>query len=179
MFRNYLLTAWRNMVKNRLYTFINILCLVVGLTVFVFGSMLLNYERHYDTFFANVDRIMTVGTVFTPEANVGMKEFDGTYSAVMPLIASQLPEVKATARTQRREFLLTEGDNDYYEQLYFADPAFTTILNFDYLEGDASALEDPRGLIVTRSMAEKYFGEGHFSARSSPWIISSSCMSRA
>jgi putative ABC transport system permease protein len=165
MFRNYLLTAWRNIVKNRLYTFINILCLVVGLTVFVFGSMLLNYERHYDTFFANVDRVMTVGTVFTPEANVGMKEFDGTYSAVMPLIASQLPEVKATARTQRREFLLTEGDNDYYEQLYFADPAFTTILNFDYLEGDASALEDPRGLIVTRSMAEKYFGEGPFLGR--------------
>ena len=35
MFRNYLLTAWRNIVKNRIYTLVNILCLVVGLTVFV------------------------------------------------------------------------------------------------------------------------------------------------
>ena len=165
MFRNYLLTAWRNIIKNRLYTFINILCLVVGLTVFVFGSMLLNYERHYDTFFANVDRIMTVGTVFTPEANIGMKEFDGTYSAVMPLIASQLPEINSTARTFRREFLLTEGDDDYYEHLYFADPAFTDILQFDYIEGDASALKDPRGLVVTQSMAKKYFGKGPFLGR--------------
>jgi putative ABC transport system permease protein len=131
MFRNYLLTAWRNIVKNRIYTLVNILCLVVGLTVFVFGTMLMNYERHYDTFFANVERVMTVGTVFTPEANIGMKEIDGTYSAVMPLIASQLPEISATARTFRREFLFTEGDNDYYEHLYFADPAFTDILQFN------------------------------------------------
>lgn len=162
MFRNYLLTAWRNIVKNRIYTLVNILCLVVGLTVFVFGTMLLNYERHYDTFFANVERVMTVGTVFTPEANIGMKEFDGTYSAVMPLIKSQLPEIQYTARTFHREFLLTEGDNNYYERLYFADPALTNILLFDYLEGDASALRDPRGLIVTHSMAQKYFGKGPF-----------------
>jgi putative ABC transport system permease protein len=165
MFRNYLLTAWRNIVKNRIYTLVNILCLVVGLTVFVFGTMLMNYERHYDTFFANVERVMTVGTVFTPEANIGMKEIDGTYSAVMPLIASQLPEISATARTFRREFLFTEGDNDYYEHLYFADPAFTDILQFNYIEGDASALQDPRGLVVTESMAKKYFGQGPFLGR--------------
>ncbi|MFT5805165.1 MAG: putative ABC transport system permease protein, partial [Candidatus Paceibacteria bacterium] len=107
MLRNYLLTAWRNIIKNRVYTLINILCLVVGLTVFVFGSMLIDYERHYDSFFANADRIMTVGTVFTPEANIGVKEFDGTYSAVQPLIKAQVPGVTLSARTFVREFLVT------------------------------------------------------------------------
>ena len=162
MLRNYLLTAWRNIIKNRVYTLINILCLVVGLTVFVFGSMLIDYERHYDSFFANASRIMTVGTVFTSEANVGVKEFDGTYSIVQPLIETQVPEVALSARTFRREYLVTQGDKDFYEDLHFADAALTQILQFNYMEGDASALQDPRGLIVTHSLATKYFGAGPY-----------------
>jgi putative ABC transport system permease protein len=162
MLRNYLLTAWRNIIKNRVYTLINILCLVVGLTVFVFGSMLIDYERHYDSFFANADRIMTVGTVFTPEADIGVKEFDGTYSAVQPLIKAQVPGVTLSARTFVRKFLVTQGDFDYYENLHFADPELTQILTFDYVEGDVSALQDPHGLIVTQSLATKYFGAGPY-----------------
>ena len=165
MLRNYLLTAWRNIIKNPAYALINIMCLVVGLTVFVFGSMLIDYERHYDSFFANAERIMAVGTMFSPEANIGIKEYDGTYSAIKPLIETQIPEVAHSARRFQREFLVTQGDSDYYENLFFADPALTQILQFDYIEGDASALQDPRGLIVSQSLAIKYFGDGPYLAQ--------------
>ncbi len=160
MLKNYLIIAWRQLVKNKLYASINVLGLVVGLSIFLFSTLLVAYERSHDLFFENADRTFTVGSLFSPSANIGVNESDGIYTAFAPLIEAEVTGVQAIARTVGREFLISVQDAHYYQDIAFADPALLQILDFAYLEGDAGALEDPTGVMLTRDMALKLFGPG-------------------
>ncbi len=158
MLGNYLIMAWRQIRKNKLYSAINILGLVVGLAVYLFGSMLVHYETTHDSFWRNSSRIYTVGSVFSPLANIGVSETDGVYSAFGPLIRADIPELEGVARTINRKFLVSLDDVHFYEKIRFVDPEFMTIFDFRFVEGDARALEDPSGLLLTESVARKFFG---------------------
>lgn len=157
MLANYFLLAWRAIQKNKRYAAINILGLTVGLLVYVFGTLFVNYEHSHDLFWKSSQRIFTVGTVFGPAANVGVAESDGIYTAFAPLIKTELTEVEAVARTVGREFLVSIDDTHYYHDIRFADPALLRIFDFDYLEGAANALDDPRGVVITRAIRDKFF----------------------
>ncbi len=160
MFANYVLIAWRQLKKNKLYASINILGLVVGLAIYLFSSLLVDYERSHDLFYENADRTFTVGSLFSPTAGIGVMESDGIYTAFTPLIREELPNLEAIARTVAREFLLSVDDNHYYQGVRFADKELLEIFDFVYLEGDDRALTMPTGLLLTRSMATKLFGPG-------------------
>jgi putative ABC transport system permease protein len=159
MIKNYLLIAWRQMLKNKLYASINIVGLVVGLAVYIFGSLLVDYERSHDLFFKNSDRIYSAGSLFSATANIGVKENPGIYTAIAPLILADVEDVEEAARTVSEEFLLSIEDDHYYENIQFTDPSFLRIFDFDYIEGDSRALDDPLGMLITRSMASKLFGD--------------------
>lgn len=163
MFRNYLLTAWRNVSKHRLYTAINVTGLVIGLAVYLFGSLLADYERSHDMFYTNAERIYTIGSVVSPSSNLGVRELDGAYTAFAPLLKADVQELETVARTVSREYLLTVEDNSFYEGVRFADMALLDIFSFDYIEGDRSALQTPDGLLLTEPTARKLFGDG-------PWL---------
>ena len=158
MLKNYVISAWRNVFKNRLYAAINVFGLALGLTVYFLGGILATYEETHDTMFANHGRTYTIGSLLSPNADFGVKEFDTTYTAVGPHLEAGLPNVEAMARTVRRSYLLTVEDNSFYERLRFADSSLLQIFDFTYLAGSAEALENPDGLLVTRSMAERLFG---------------------
>jgi len=159
MLKNYLTIAWRQILKNKLYAAINIIGLMVGLAIFIFGTLLVRYENSHDTHWKNASRVYTAGSVFGPTAQVGISETDGIYTAFAPFIDTDVPEVEKIARTVQVGFLLSYGDDNYYESIQFADPEFLEIFDFDYLEGDARALEDPAGLLMTQTMARKIFGD--------------------
>jgi putative ABC transport system permease protein len=160
MYANYIKLALRNMAKNRLYAFINIAGLSIGLAVFLFGMLLAGYERDHDSMFSKRDRIYTAGSVFADGADIGVLETDGTNTAMGPLLETNVTELEAVARTVSREFLVTvAGSSDsYYHNISFADPELTQIFDFSYLAGDGSAIGDPRGLILSEATALKYFG---------------------
>lgn len=157
MLKNYLLIAWRQLLKNKLYAGINVLGLVAGLTVYIFGFLLVDYEESHDQFFENSDRIYTAASYVSPDAGVGLGLLDGVYTGVGPLIETELP-VEAVARTVRQEFLVSIDDRQFYERIQFVDPAFSGIFDFEFLDGDEKALQSPNGMIMVRSVAEKYFG---------------------
>ena len=158
MLKNYLLIAWRELLKNKLYAGINLLGLTVGLTVYVFGFLLVAYEESHDQFFENSDRIYTAASHFSPDAGIGLTLLDGVYTGVAPLIETDLPQIEATARSVRREFLVSLDDRQFYERIQFVDPELLDVFNFDYIDGDKNALTNPNGMVMVRSMAEKYFG---------------------
>ena len=158
MFSSYIRLALRNLAKNRLYAAINVLGLALGLTIFMSGAIIAKYEENHDHMFSQRDRIYTVGTVFNPAAKIGIKETDGVYSAFGPLMEAEVPELEAVVRTIGREFLVGQGLDSYYQTIRFADPQFTRIFDFNYIEGDASVLEDPSSMIITESAARKLFG---------------------
>ena len=158
MLENYLQIAWRNIVRNKVYSAISILGLAVGLAMYAFSSLLAAYENNHDAFMPNIDRVYFVGAVAAPTANFGVGAIDGNWTAVGPLLAAEAPEIEAIARSYYREFLISIDDRNYYQQIGFTDPDFTKIFNLSYIEGDASALTDPAGVLITESLRRKLFG---------------------
>ena len=159
MFWNYVKIALRNLRKNKAFAAINISGLAIGMTIYVFGGLLVNYERTHDVFFEKYDRTYTIGATASPELNVGVDNFNSVQSAVGPLIDAELSDVEAVARTILREYLVTMGPDSFYEQIRFADPAFLQIFDFNYIHGDSGVLEDPSALLISETMAIKYFGK--------------------
>src|SRR5210317_1157114 len=145
MFWNNVKIALRNLRKNKVFAAVNIFGLALGLTIYVFGGLLVKYEKTHDMFFENVSRIYTIGSIAAPDLNVGIDNFNATFPAVGPIIEAELQDADAVARTITRGFLLTAGPESFYEQISFADPTFLDIFDFDYIQGDSSALRDPSG----------------------------------
>jgi putative ABC transport system permease protein len=158
MLWNNIIIALRNLRKNKAFAAINISGLALGLTIYIFGGLLVEYENTHDQSYANVNRIYTIGSTANPELNVGVDKFNSTFMAVAPIIKAELSDIDAVARTRNREYLLTSGAESYYEGLRFADPELLTIFDFNYIHGDSSALDDPSGLLITETIAIKYFG---------------------
>lgn len=158
MFWNYLISALRNLRKHKLFAAINIAGLAVGLTVYVFGGLLIEYEQTHDLFFEKAQRTYTVGSVAAEGLDVGVNVMASTFTAVGPIIDTELSDVEMTARTVGREFLIKMGAEGFYQEIRFADPEFLQIFDFDYIHGDSTALDDPSGMLITESVAQKYFG---------------------
>lgn len=159
MLRNYVNTALRSLSKNKLYSLINVAGLTIGLVIYVFSQLIGDYERNHDVFFPNSERIFAIYAIFQPDAGIGIRSSSGIQTSVAPLIPAEIPEIEATARFLAREYLARYGDRKFYQGIRFADPDFLKIFQFEYLAGNPeTALDDPHGLIVTQSMARKYFG---------------------
>ncbi|MDJ0699467.1 MAG: ABC transporter permease [Woeseiaceae bacterium] len=156
---NNLKIAIRNIKKNKLFATINIAGLAIGLTVYLFGGLLVKYEETHDLFFENASNTYTVGSIAAEGTNFGVEFIDATYLGIGPLVESELSDVLEVARTYRWEYLVSVGEDSFYQNVRFTDPALLRIFDFDYLHGDETALEDASGLVITESTAIKYFGD--------------------
>ncbi len=159
MFTNNLKIAIRNLKKNKLFATINIAGLAIGLTVYLFGGLLVKYEQTHDLFFENARNTYTVGSIAAEGTNFGVEFIDAAYLGIGPLIESELSDVLEVARSFRWEYLVSVGEDSFYQNVRFTDPAILRIFDFDYLHGDESALEDASGLVITETTAIKYFGD--------------------
>jgi putative ABC transport system permease protein len=158
MFWNNVKIAIRNLRKNKLFALINIAGLAIGMTIFVFGMLLVRYESTHDAFFENSDRTYVVGAYAAPELDIGVKGMNSTVSTVGPIIETELADVEAVARTLRYQYLVSLGSESFYQDIWFSDAELLDIFDFNYIHGDASALDDPTAMIITESSAIKYFG---------------------
>jgi len=158
MIWNNIKIALRNLRKNKLFAFINIAGLALGLTIYVFGGLLIKYERDHDVFFENSANVYTIASRAAPGLDIGIQELNAAYSAIGPLVETELPDVQAVARTIGTEYLVSNGTESFYQGIRFADPAFLEIFDLQYTHGDSSALEDPSGIVLSETAADKYFG---------------------
>jgi len=158
MIRNYLTVALRNLVKHRLYSAINIVGLAVGLAASILIGLFVRNELNHDSFFSHADRTYQVAMY----AGLPGREPEYTSSTMLPFAEAfrqGFPEVEATARILRQRSILQQGDAQFFELAMLADPTFLRLFDFPFLAGDReTALDDPSGIVLTRSMAQKYFG---------------------
>ncbi len=159
MFQNYVKIAIRSILKNKLYAIINILGLTMGLSIYLFGGLMANYEYTHDTFFKNYDRVYTIRGEVNPLAGIGIGQVDNVPSGVAPVMKAELEEVEAIARTIFREFLVSINEDNYYENVRFADAELLDIFDFEFIIGDKSALSNSTGIIISESYAKKFFGD--------------------
>lgn len=158
MFENYLKIALRIMAKNKLYAVINIIGLAIGLAVYLFAHILVNYEQTHDINFVNSDRIYTIGYRLTPDANISVKEIGTVHSALGPLLEAEIEDIETTARANHISYVVTIGDKSFHESIKFVDPDFLNIFDFNYIQGQSDALEKPDAVVITAEIAHKWFG---------------------
>jgi putative ABC transport system permease protein len=159
MFRNYLKTAFRNLRKNRLYSAINIFGLTVGLAACLLIGVYINHELSYDKFNVKADRIVRATMEYKQSGTVNTTATTGT--RVGPQFKRIFPAVEDYARTFLSHNVIRTNDKMFDEpRILFADPAFFKIFSFQLVQGNiTTALDAPDKIVITQSMAKKYFGE--------------------
>jgi putative ABC transport system permease protein len=158
MFKNYLKTAFRNLGKNKLYSGINIIGLTAGLAACLLIGVFISHELSYDKFNKNAERIVRVTMEYSKAGTVNTTATTGT--KIGPQFKRTFPSVEEYARTFLSHGIVKYGEKIFDEQrILFADDPFFKIFSFRLIEGNASSVLDAPGKIVlTRSMAKKYFG---------------------
>jgi putative ABC transport system permease protein len=159
MFRNYLKTAFRSLRKNKLYSAINIFGLMVGLAACLLIGVYINHELSYDKFNTNADRIVRATMEYKFSGTVNSTATTGT--KVGPQFKRIFPSIEEYVRTFISHNVVQTDDKMFDEpRILYADPAFFKIFSFRLIKGDAAtALDAPDKIVLSRSMAKKYFGD--------------------
>jgi len=158
MYKNYFKTAFRNLLRNKIFSGINILGLALGLAVFILIMLWVKSEMSYNDFHKDVDRITAVMT---------NKYFENgetqTFAAVPPPLAAaiqkDLPEVEYACNASwgdNRQFTL--GDKNFVESGLYVNPQFLKVFSFPLVKGNADkVLKEPHTVLITERLAKKYF----------------------
>lgn len=161
MFPNFLKVTWRNLIKNKITSFITISGLSLGIAVTLLTVLYVNNQLSYDGFHANFDKIYRV---------ISVSESDGEqdevraklFAPLAPLLQQSIPEVEQTVRFfNQQEAIISYGESVYLEENnLFTDPSFFRFFSFELLQGDRDeALARPFTMVVTPEFGKKYFGD--------------------
>src|ERR1044071_4430152 len=171
MVKNYFKTAWRNLLKNKTFSAINILGLAIGIGAFLLIINYLRFEYSFDDFNVKKDRIYRVPMVIT-ETNGKPQSFAFTYPALAPAMKKDFPEVEEAIRFRRRWGVVQHGEQKIVENgmIYYVDPAVFKVFSFPFEKGTAAtAFTQLNDAVITRSTAEKYFGNEDPIGKSLHW----------
>jgi len=156
MRKNFLKTALRYIVLNKGYSLINVLGLAVGMAVFILIILFVREEISYDRFHENSDNIFRIVAGEPDDKD----SFSGTPAPLGPTLIDIIPEIEEYVRMSRTSGMLRYEDKLFFEKRFFiADPSFFKVFSFPLVKGDyTTVLEAPNSMIITESMAIKYFG---------------------
>jgi putative ABC transport system permease protein len=159
MFRNYVIAALRNLARNPLYAALNIGGVALGFTAALLIVLYVRDELSYENFIPGYRDTYLVATTGTPpEGHAPIKSFS-TPSHVAAWINLDMATVASAARLTNSQIVVRRGDFEALESVYWADPNIVSILPLAVFAGNlATALDQPDGLVLTRTMARKYFG---------------------
>jgi len=164
MLRNYLITALRNLVRNRLYSAVAIGGLAVGFCTAIMVGLIVRNDLTYEHFIAGHERTYAVVTHTIPGAPNSFTE-PHTDWRVARLLELNAPEVEASTRIVLTDQFhggdapLQRGDVNGSELIYWADPNVFDLLPLPVLIGDLkTALQQPDSIVLPRRVADKYFG---------------------
>lgn len=158
MIRNYFKIAWRNLVKNKGYSAINILGLAIGMAVCLLIMLFVQHELSYDRYHAHAGRIYRADT----EIKFGNNHLDlASANTVLGETAkNEIAAVEDYARIRWANGVLIKKDHENIResQVAYADNSLFSIFSFPFLDGDPkTALAEPNSLVISESVALKYF----------------------
>jgi predicted permease len=155
MIRNYLKIALRNLVRHKAYSTLNIAGLAIGIACSILIFLWVQDELSYDKFNVNANEIYRL------TANAGDFKAAVTPAGMAEGLQSEMPELKATVRLSKPSTNLFEvGEHKFEEQrVFYVDSNFLQVFTYKLLHGNTTiALQRPDAILITKSMAEKYFG---------------------
>src|ERR1700704_4121955 len=168
MIKNYLKSAYRNLLRNKNYTIINIAGLAAGIAVCLIIFIIIQFELSFDNFHSKKDRIYRVLTEYhhADAANIfygkgvpfpmpaGLKTAFPQLEQVAPIYASHNDQLQVldVNGTPVKNFKEQSG-------VFYTDPSFFNIFDFPLLAGSYESLKDPNNVLLTEEIAETYFGD--------------------
>ena len=158
MLNNYFKTAWRNLLKNKVFSFINIFGLSTGIACFVLIASFVYNELNYDKYPKNAKDIYRVHVSLTGNGDVAV--YPNVDVAVGEGMKNAFPEILASTRISPVKDYVKYNDKQFKEQhLAFADSNFLQLFSIPLIEGsDKDALVQPNSIVISKALAKKYFG---------------------
>src|ERR1700744_1898269 len=157
MFKNYLTIAFRNIVRHKAYSFINIAGLAIGMAASILLWLWVKHELSYDRWHEHAGQTYRITVTASEDFKAAVNP------AGMPEgLQAEMPEIKNTVRLSHPGTHLFETGNRKFEEkrVFYADSTFLQVFSFPLVKGDArTALQRPDGMLITEDMAKKYFGK--------------------
>src|SRR5205809_5074183 len=168
MFKNYFKTAFRSLIRNRNYTIINIAGLAVGIAVCMMIFIIIQFQTSYDTFHSKKDRVYRVLTE-SHHADAATTTYGKNVPFPMPTgLKTAFPQLEqiAPVYASHNDELQVIDDNgtpvkNFKEQsgVFYTSPSFFKMFDFPLLTGSYESLKDPNNVLLTKEIAETYFGD--------------------
>ncbi|MDO1447921.1 ABC transporter permease [Rhodocytophaga aerolata] len=161
MIRNYFKIAYRNLIRHKSFSFLNILGLTLGLTACLLIALFVRDEKSFDTFIPEGDRIYRIYLQVTN--NEGTNNSAGTPPRFATTLPQEFPEVEKALRLLKLQSkdLFEAGDKKIYEEGGIAvDSTFFDFFPLSFAYGTTTGIfDDPTSIIISKEMAERYFGK--------------------
>jgi len=158
MLRNYLIVAIRNLTRNTLYSFINILGLAVGIASCILVLMFIQNELSYDQFHKNADRIYRV----IRERSNGNQQtvMPTTSGALHQVFQNDFPEIEMAVRFTESTGDLQYGHKTSPERFALVSPTFFSLFDISFIKGTPeSVIQQPMSVVLSERLAKKLFGD--------------------
>jgi putative ABC transport system permease protein len=157
MFKNYLKLAFRHLARKKIFSFINIFGLTVGLISCTLIGLFITDELSFDTFHHNAASIVRVTMDYKKGSTPALSALTGT--KVGPQFKRTFPDVRDYTRTLIARSVISIGPTRFNEnRLLYTDASFLHLFTFPVLAGDANSLAQKENILLTASAAKKYFG---------------------
>jgi putative ABC transport system permease protein len=157
MGKHYLKIAWRNIKRNKGYSFLNISGIAIGLAAFWLITLYVADELSYDKFFSNSEQIFRVAQHAKWEN--GKMDLALTSPPFAVALKNEFPDVEEAVRINiEGGDLINYGNKSFsQEDIWFAENTFFALFDYPFLYGDgATALKNPGSMVITESLANKY-----------------------
>jgi len=165
MLKNYFKIAFRNLKRQKIYSFINITGLSLGLACCILITLYVHFELSYDGYHDKADNIYRIIEI---ETESGKKQYSAaTPAPLAPTLSEEFPDIVQVVRIFHPSWIekwkISYEDRTFFEEgVFFADPSILEVFNFPLIHGqEQNALREPYSMIITKEMAQKYFGHSN------------------
>lgn len=156
MLRNYLTVAIRNLLRQKVYSFINVFGLAIGIAFCILTFMYLRNELTFDTFHKQATQIYRIHEIVRSPAS-GERYFARAPNPLAAALKNDYPDLVAVGLSDRESWI-TIGEKSFKENVFFAEPDFFEVFSFPFEKGaPGTALSHMHSIVLTEDMAQKYF----------------------
>jgi putative ABC transport system permease protein len=162
MIKNYIKTAWRNLLRNKTYSLINVLSITIGIAAFWMIALYVADEFSFDRNIPNADRIYRIAQHASWDG--GKLDLPLTSPPLSPAMKAAFPQIEASTRIDiEGGGIITYRDKKLKtNDIVFADNNLFKVFQYDFISGDSNtALDKPNSIVITERLAKKIFGDAN------------------
>lgn len=158
MLRSYMKTSWRNLLRYKVYSAINLFGLAIGIACTLLIFLWIQDELSYDRFYENSDRIFRVITESQSDGNINRIAL--TPAPLASSLTDDFPDIIEAVTVDKNGYFIRYQNRRFNETVLFSDPEFFDIFTLPLIKGDSkTALKEPYTIVISESASKKYFGE--------------------